>query len=75
MPHYTIYEFIKPFLGKKKMSIFEEYRPLMRGIFNDGYAIVFWVFFFFGFFIKSFGVGSHLNCLDLIQMSPHNILL
>ena len=32
-------------------------------------------FFFFGFFIKSFGVGSHLNCLDLIQMSPHNIFL
>ena len=30
---------------------------------------------FIYFFIKAYVVGSHMNCIDLIQMSTHNICL
>ena len=33
------------------------------------------VFFFLIFFIKTYIVGTHLNCIDAIQMGTHNICL
>ena len=39
-------------------------------MFDDNYA-----FFFLILFIKAYVVGTHLNCIDLIQMSTHNICL
>ena len=40
----------------------------MRSVFNDADVILFFVFF-----IEAYVVGTHLNCLEAIQMSTHNI--